>query len=207
MPRPASATTFLWRALPWRDFARVLSLNRPADAQVSHVRDRVTSSRLDRRGIRPADRPPQGGVARAGRSAGSPLARRPIAGCRSPGWATLASSAGSSWSLNTGRTAPSGSSSTSRSESNRSPAFSRRSAETTTTLRAAYASSRAARSSRKSVSWSTAPITVGQRLSPSRIAFRSRRVSRSYGTSATERASKVSRRLRLRRLGTGPART
>jgi hypothetical protein len=51
-----------------------------------------------------------------------------------------------------GRTAPSGSSSTSRSESNRSPASSRRSAKRTATLRAACASSRAARSNRKSAS-------------------------------------------------------
>ena len=35
----------------WRASARMLSLNRPADAQVSHVRDRVTSSGLDRRGM------------------------------------------------------------------------------------------------------------------------------------------------------------
>jgi hypothetical protein len=46
MERPASATTFLWA------FARVLSLNRPADAQVSRVRERVASSRLDRRRAR-----------------------------------------------------------------------------------------------------------------------------------------------------------
>src|SRR6202007_1439955 len=61
--------------------ARVLSLIRPADAQVSHVRDRVSTSLLDRRGVGPADGPPKGGVAWVGRSAGSTFARRPIA-CR-----------------------------------------------------------------------------------------------------------------------------